>query len=62
MAAAAAVGGGGNACGICFDHYNDRAKKPKALRCGHTFCEQCIQRITDALRQVRLVCFAVVAF
>ena len=37
MAAAAVGGGGGNECSICMDEYNQHAKQPKALNCGHTF-------------------------
>ena len=37
------------------DDYNQNAKQPKALNCGHTFCAQCIQDITDARNRVGLL-------
>ena len=55
--AAAAIGGGvgSQECSICMDDYNHRDKRPKALFCGHTFCAQCIQDITDARNRVGLL-------
>ena len=29
-------------CGVCMDQYDNCNKIPKELRCGHTFCEQCL--------------------
>jgi len=35
------------ACAVCTDLYDDKANKPIGLKCGHTFCEACVQKVRD---------------
>lgn len=37
--------GGGMQCDICCHDYDSVIKVPKILKCGHTLCEQCLERI-----------------
>ena len=37
-------------CAICFEPFTN----PKMLQCGHTFCEECLQRLYDTNQQTRL--------
>ena len=30
-------------CCVCMEPYNDLERKPKFLRCHHTYCLQCIK-------------------
>ena len=32
-------------CKICFEEFNTKVKEPLVLKCGHTFCSQCIKTI-----------------
>lgn len=32
-------------CPLCFDIYTEQLKRPRNMECGHTFCEQCLQRL-----------------
>ncbi|OMJ93855.1 hypothetical protein SteCoe_3044 [Stentor coeruleus] len=32
-------------CPLCFEVFNDKLKKPRNLDCGHTFCEQCLNKL-----------------
>ncbi|XP_042859661.1 uncharacterized protein LOC122245748 isoform X2 [Penaeus japonicus] len=40
-------------CQVCLEIYNDRAKRPRVLPCGHTFCSLCIG---DLLRDGSVLC------
>lgn len=33
-------------CGVCFKPYNHQDKKPLALPCGHSFCLECLKKMT----------------
>ncbi|CAL2031744.1 unnamed protein product [Caenorhabditis brenneri] len=44
-------------CGICFLKYNEEARTPRVLtNCGHTICQQCAIKLTDADANSRLTC------
>ena len=32
-------------CSICFCQYDKYQKVPRVLRCGHTFCEACLDEM-----------------
>lgn len=36
-------------CGICFKPYNHHDKKPLSLPCGHSFCLECMKRMSKHL-------------
>jgi hypothetical protein len=42
LAAAAAPPVVGLDCGVCFERYNDAARAPLMLTCGHTYCAACL--------------------
>jgi hypothetical protein len=33
-------------CAICLEHYDNKEKMPRILRCGHTFCTRCLTSLT----------------
>lgn len=33
------------ACTICFENYNTGTRQPHLLKCFHTFCQECLQRL-----------------
>ena len=35
----------GPECSICCEGYNDKEKCPRMLRCGHSFCSCCLERL-----------------
>ena len=35
----------GPECSICLEGYNDKAKFPRMLSCGHSFCSSCLERL-----------------
>ena len=35
----------GPECSICLEGYNDKEKCPRMLRCGHSFCSRCLERL-----------------
>ncbi|EFP04542.1 hypothetical protein CRE_31256 [Caenorhabditis remanei] len=37
-------------CALCIRMYDGQAVLPKTLSCGHTFCQECIDRITVRLQ------------
>ncbi len=36
---------GDYSCPICFEDYHSKYRPAKLLPCGHSFCQQCIQRL-----------------
>lgn len=34
-------------CGICDDEYNTEDKKPAMLPCGHSYCQECLQKVEE---------------
>lgn len=32
-------------CGICLEKYNSKEKIPRMLKCGHTFCANCLKEL-----------------
>ena len=34
-------------CGICFKPYNHNDKKPMTLPCGHSFCLECVAKLSQ---------------
>ncbi len=42
LAAAAILPVVGLDCGVCFERYNDAARAPLMLTCGHTYCSPCL--------------------
>ena len=40
-------------CGCCSEQYDSANHKPKALPCGHTFCEDCLKQILSKMK----ICF-----
>ena len=41
-------------CQVCMDHYNMTDRRPKTLKCGHTYCLACVENWTK--QQGRTVC------
>ena len=37
-------------CSICFFQYDKLHKVPRILRCGHTFCQTCLDEIKMPLK------------
>lgn len=34
-------------CGICLEYYKDKIRAPHTLQCGHTFCHECLTKISS---------------
>ncbi|CEM17697.1 unnamed protein product [Vitrella brassicaformis CCMP3155] len=42
---------GANSCGICCEEYSvDGAHQPQMLKCGHTFCKECVDQLVKSHR------------
>lgn len=46
-------------CHICFEAYTDipkHKKIPRILKCGHTFCTECLQKIANKSNKNKIIC------
>lgn len=34
-------------CGSCFETYDLQKRVPRNLKCGHTYCEYCVDKIVE---------------
>ena len=32
-------------CGSCYELYDEKVRIPRNLKCGHTYCEFCVDKI-----------------
>lgn len=41
-------------CSICFYQYDKIQKVPRVLRCGHTFCQVCLEEIKEGSKKMNV--------
>jgi hypothetical protein len=34
-------------CGSCYELYDEKLRIPRNLKCGHTYCEFCVDKILE---------------
>ena len=37
-----------DACGVCFERFDEAKHCPRTLFCGHTYCHTCLASLTKA--------------
>lgn len=39
-------------CEVCLDSYNDSARYPTTLLCGHTYCLECVTKLSERKQKI----------